>query len=104
MKKRLSVTIDKDLLREIDSWRGSSPRSPLYEVLLEAALRDGLQLEGLQIEHSKGGGVSGIYLEGGDTRAVTHEIRGEVVLVRHVYNPSQCGGCDGLKESFGGRS
>ena len=102
MKKRLSVTIDEDLLREIDSWRGSSPRSPLYEDLLSRALRKGLQLRGLLVEHESGS--SKVYIQGDDDPKVfLHEVREEALKGQHVFDASRCGGCAGLKESFRGR-
>ncbi len=100
MKKRLSVTIDEDLLSEVDSWRGSTPRSPFYEGLVKGALRRGFQLQGRLIEHEKEGGVSRVFV-GDDSRVFTHEVR-EGIEGQHVFAPLQCPGCDSLRESFGG--
>ncbi len=100
MKKRLSVTIDEDLLRTVDSWRGSSPRSPFYEDLLSRALREGFQLEGFSVEHEEGGGVSRVFV-GDDSRPVTHEVR-EGIEGQHVFDALRCEACRALRESVGG--
>lgn len=103
MKLRRTLALSKEQDQDLRYWMGEISFSSFVDRLLSRGLREALHLEGLEVEHVKGGGASRIYLEGGVTRSVAHEIRGEVVLVRHVYNPSQCGGCGGLKESFGGR-
>ncbi len=101
MKKRLSVTIDEDLLRTVDSWRGSSPRSPLYEGLVQGALDAGLQLQGLFVEHEKEGGVSRVFV-GDDSRVFTHEVRGEALEGQHVFDALRCEACRALRETVGG--
>ena len=44
MKSRISLSIDEELLRRIDTIRGMTPRSTLIEALLRVTLRDYLSL------------------------------------------------------------
>ena len=53
MKKRVSICLDEDLLKEIDLLRGMVPRSALIEALLRIALQqlpDELYLQDLEVE------------------------------------------------------
>ncbi len=100
---RRTLAWKKGLDRDLRDWQGeSSSFSSFVGRLLSRALREGLQLEGLEIEHAKGGGVSRVFV-GDDARPVTHEARGEAFEGKHVFDPSRCGACRALRESFGGR-
>jgi len=56
MKKRVSLSIDEELLQEIDLLRGLVPRSAIIEALLRMALQqlpDDLYLQDLEREAEK---------------------------------------------------
>lgn len=89
-------------VHEVDLWKGNASRSSFTGRLLEAAIRAGLQLEGLQVEHAKGGGVSRVFVRDG-SKLFPHEVRAKFLEGRHVFAPLQCEACRALRESFGGR-
>ncbi len=91
----------EELDRDLRYWAGGDSFSSLVSRLLSRSLREGFQLEGLQVEHAKGGGVSRVFV-GDGSKLFMHEVRAKFLEGKHVFAPLQCEACRALRESFGG--
>ncbi len=99
--RRRTLAWKEELDQELHSWQGGDSFSAFAAGLLEAALREGLQLRNSLVEH--GSWFSKVYIEGygdGDSRVFEHEVRGEALEGKHIFH-LRCGGCVGLRESMG---